>query len=126
MATDVEAGRGEPETPHKTTLGAVALRRTEILRNKWVQGALIAIGLFFIYFATGNESSPYNQYALLADSFLDGRLYLEKPPDYLELARYYDNGMACKGLEEGCKGYVIDPPAPAMLLMPFVAVFGGA
>lgn len=102
----------------------MALTRTEILQNKWLQGALIAICLFFIYFATGNESSPYNQYTRLADAFLHGRLYLEEPPEYLELAHYYDSGMACKGQEEGCKGYVIDPPTPAVLLMPFVAVFG--
>lgn len=121
MAT---AGRPEPEGSHKTMPGAVGLTRTEILQNKWVQGALIAICFFFIYFATGNESNLYNQYARLADSFLHGRLYLAEPPDYLELARYYDNGIECKGPEEGCKGYVIDPPAPAVLLMPFVAVFG--
>lgn len=110
--------------PHKTTPGAVTLTRTEILQNKWVQGALITIGLFFIYFATGNESSPYNQHVRLADAFLHGRLYLVQPPDYLELARYYDSGIACKGPEDGCKGYVIEPLAPAVLLMPFVAVFG--
>jgi hypothetical protein len=63
--------------PHKTTPVTVALTRTEILQNKWVQGALIAIGLFIIYFATGNESSPYNQYVLLADSFLCGRLAVD-------------------------------------------------
>jgi hypothetical protein len=104
--------------------GTSALTRTEILQNKWTQGALIAICLFFVYFAIGNKSSPYNQYALLADSFLHGRLYLDKPPGYLELAHYYDNGMPCKGPEVGCKGYVIDPPAPAVILMPFVAAFG--
>ncbi|MGH7261038.1 MAG: hypothetical protein ACREI9_10195 [Nitrospiraceae bacterium] len=124
MVTDGTAERREPEIPHKTTPGAAVLTRTEILQNKWVQGALIAICFFFIYFVTSNESNPYNQYALLADAFLDGRLYLEKSPEYLELARYYDSGMACNGPEEGCKGYVIDPPAPAVLLMPFVALFG--
>lgn len=98
--------------------------RAEILQNKWVQATLVAICFFFIYFATGSDSNPYNQFARLADSFLDGRLYVENPPEYLELARYYDNGTTCEGPEEGCKGYVIEPPAPAVLLMPFVAVFG--
>ncbi|MGH3671363.1 MAG: hypothetical protein ACRDSH_12120, partial [Pseudonocardiaceae bacterium] len=55
---------------------------------------------------------------------MHGRLYLEHAPAYLELARYYDNGTACTGTNPGCKGYVIDPPAPAALLMPFVSVFG--
>jgi hypothetical protein len=126
MAIDEKTERRESESPHKTPFDAVVLARTEILQNKWVQGAIIAISLFLIYFATCNESNPYNQYVRLADAFLHGRLYLQAPPDYLELARYFDNGLACKGAEVGCKGYVIDPPAPAVLLMPFVAVFGVA
>jgi hypothetical protein len=79
-----------------------------------------------IYFATCNESNPYNQYVRLADALLHGRLYLEAPPNHLELARYFDNGLPCQDAAVGCKGYVIDPPAPAVLLMPFVAVFGVA
>lgn len=121
MATEAEAGRRESK---KVTAGAMTSTRMEILQNKWVQGALVAIGLFLVYFATGSESNPYNQHVQLAESFLHGRLYLENPPAYLELARYFDNGMACKGPEVGCKGYVIEPPAPTALLMPFVAAFG--
>ncbi len=60
----------------------------------------------------------------LADAFLHGRLYLEHAPAYLELARYHDNGVACQAAETGCKGFVVEPPVPAVLLMPFVAVFG--
>lgn len=96
------------------------------MQKKWVQGALIASGFFFIYFLTGSVSNPYDHYVRLAEAFLDGRLYLVQPPDYLELARYYDSGVPCKGAEVGCKGYVIDPPAPAVLLIPFVALFGVA
>jgi hypothetical protein len=121
MATELKAGRRESK---KIAPGAMASTTMELLQNKWVQGALVAIGLFFIYFATSSESNPYNQHAQLADSFLHGRLYLENPPAYLELARYFDNGMACTGPEVGCKGYVIEPPAPAVLLIPFVAAFG--
>jgi hypothetical protein len=124
MATDVKAGRQEPEMTRRITGAAAALARTDISKNKWVQGALIASYFFFIYFETSNVSSPYDQYVRLADSFLHGRLYLLQPPDYLELARYFDSGTACTGFEAGCKGYVIDPPAPAVLLMPFVALFG--
>lgn len=123
MATDVRADRRDGRTD-RTSLGALALPRTEFLQNKWVQGALIAGFFFLVYFAVSNQSNPYNQYVRLADAFLHGRLYLVQPPDYLELARYYDSGATCKGFEEGCKGYVIDPPMPAVLLMPFVAVFG--
>lgn len=51
-------------------------------------------------------------------------LYILRPLGYLELARYSTNGAACNGSEPGCKGYVIDPPAPAILLTPLVALFG--
>jgi hypothetical protein len=61
---------------------------------------------------TRKPSNPFNQYVLLADAFLDGRLHLVDPPDYLELARF------------GGRAYVIDPPVPAVLLLPFVAMFG--
>lgn len=123
MVTNMEADHRDTGSD-KTPLGVLTLARTEILQNKWVQAALIASCLFFVYFVTGNQSDPYDQYVRLADSFLRGRLYLVNPPDYLELARYFDNGAACQGFQEGCKGYVIDPPAPAVLLVPFVVLFG--
>lgn len=92
-------------------------------RNKWAQATLVAAIIFGIYFLASNVSSPYVQ---LADSLLHGRLYLtpEQAPGYLELARYFDNGTVCNGQEPDCRGYVIDPAAPALLLVPFVAVLG--
>ena len=126
MAINEKTERRESEGSHKTKVGEAAVARANILQNKWVQGALIAMCLFLIYFVTGSKSNPFDQYVRLADAFLHGRLYLQAPPDYLELARYFDSGLACKGPEVGCKGYVIDPPAPATLLMPFVVVFGAA
>jgi hypothetical protein len=111
MAIDVEIGRREQEEPHRST-PELSLTIAGFLQNKWMQGAVVAICLFFIYFVTSSESNPYNQYVRLADSFLHGRLYLEKAPEYLELAPYYDNSMACKGPEEGCKGYVSTHPPP--------------
>ncbi|MGH3842002.1 MAG: hypothetical protein ACRDS0_11235 [Pseudonocardiaceae bacterium] len=119
----LEAGRRDGR-PHQITPGAASLAGSEVLRNKWVQGGLIAVCLFLIYFATGNKANPYNQDVRLADAFLHGRVYLVHPPDYLELARYNDNGTDCKGSDDGCKGYVIDPPLPAVLMMPLVAIFG--
>ncbi|MBV9252440.1 MAG: hypothetical protein JO227_24745 [Acetobacteraceae bacterium] len=104
--------------------GAPAPRTIAIVRNRWAQGAFIAIALFAIYYATDSQSNPFNQDVRLADAFLHGRLYIEHPPDYLELARYDSHGMACKGSEAGCHGYVIEPPLPAVLLTPFVAIFG--
>lgn len=45
-------------------------------------------------------------------------------PEYLELARYTADGSPCQGVEPGCMGYVVEPPAPAILLVPFVLLFG--
>ena len=89
-----------------------ALSRSPALQNRWLQGAGVAAAVLVVYLLTDKGSNPFNQYALLADAFLKGRLYLVDPPSWLELARYGD------------KAYVIDPPAPALLLMPFVAVWG--
>ncbi|TET18121.1 MAG: hypothetical protein E3J81_00760 [Dehalococcoidia bacterium] len=88
------------------------LLRTEVVHNRWLQGAALAVALFIVYWLTRADASPFNQYVLLADSFLHGRLHLVNPPVHLELARYGD------------EAFVIDPPAPALLLMPFVAIWG--
>jgi hypothetical protein len=123
MATNLQAGQRR-STVDKTSLGVPTPTLPRFLQNKWAQGIFIASCLFLIYFVTGDQTDPYDQYVRLADSFLHGRLYILHPPDYLELARYFDNGTACNSFEPGCKGYVIDPPAPAVLLTPFVALFG--
>lgn len=104
------------DAPHPWRVG-------DAVTNRWLQAVAIAIALFAVYLGTGSGSNPYNQYVRLADSFLHGRLDIRNPPDYLELARYQD-GQACQGAEPGCKGYVIDPPAPAVLLIPFVVIWG--
>lgn len=72
----------------------------------------VAVTTFAVYATTRNTDNPYNQYALLADAFLHGRTYLTDAPSFLELARF------------GERFYVIDPPAPALFLVPFVAIFG--
>ena len=82
------------------------------MQNKWVQGTAVAVSLFILYWLTGADSSAFNQYVLLADSFLHGRIDIVDPPAFLELARY------------GNEAFVIDPPAPALFRMPFVAIFG--
>lgn len=81
-------------------------------KNIWVQAAGLAFVVFLVYLIARNESSPYNQYVLLADAFLKGRLYLIDPGSWLEVAQY------------GQKAFVVDPPAPTLFLIPVVAVLG--
>lgn len=118
------AGVSRLAEPHQAARNTTSFAGAEILKNKWMQAALIVVSLFFIYYITGDKSNLYNQDVRLAESFLHGRLYIEHAPSYLELAQYYDNGTPCKGPEVGCKEYVVEPPLPAVLFMPFVAVFG--
>jgi hypothetical protein len=94
------------------TFNRIALLTSDAVRSRWVQGAAIAAFTFAIYLASSDLYDPYNQYERLADAMLHGRLNLIDPPDYLELAHYPD------GI------YVINPPAPAVLLIPFVAIWG--
>lgn len=90
----------------------LSLLTSDALRNRWLQGALVAALTFAVYFFSSDLYNPYNQYERLADAMLHGRLDLRDAPEYLELARYEDGA------------YVINPPAPAVLLIPFVALWG--
>lgn len=68
---------------------------------------------FIIYYITSGSPTPYNYFVRLADAFLNGRLYLTDNPSWLsELIPI--NG----------KYYVIYPPMPALIIIPFV-VFKG-
>ena len=109
-------------TDHPTTTVTPDVR-ARLLGDHWVQGGLVALAVLGVYLLTCAPSSPFDQFVRLADAFLDGRTYLTAPPDYLELARYDGNGVACAGGPE-CRGYVVEPPVPALLLVPFVVLFG--
>jgi hypothetical protein len=65
-----------------------------------------------------SEHTPYNHFALTAESWLDGRLDLGgRPPVYThnnDFSRYAD------------KWYAPFPPFPAVLLLPLVAIAGDA
>jgi hypothetical protein len=88
------------------------LIRQKALPNKWFQAACIAALVFVIYVVTSQDSTSYNQFVRLVDAFFHGRLYLINAPSWLELARY------------GERGYVINPPAPTLFLIPWVAIWG--
>ncbi len=98
--------------PGALTRDRIFVFTSDAVRNRWLQGAAIAVVIFGVYFASSDLYNPYNQYERLADAMLHGRLNLIDPPQYLELARYPDGA------------FVINPPAPAVLLMPFVASWG--
>lgn len=67
---------------------------------------------FIIYLLTREGTTPYNNFVLLADAILHGRLYLTENINWLELAPYQG------------RYYIIPPPMPAILLLPVVVIFG--
>jgi len=60
------------------------------------------------------RSTPYNNYVLLAQAFLHGHLAIDWPGAYIDALAYHG------------AHYVIEAPLPAILLVPFVALFGSA
>jgi hypothetical protein len=93
-----------------------ALHLSSVYRS-WRASLGVAVLLFLLtlavyHWSNQGEATPFNHYVLLADAMLDGRLYLRDPAPYLEVAVWQD------------RAYVIYPPMPALLLLPFVALFG--
>lgn len=75
-----------------------------------VQAGLLAA---LITILTGAwHASPYNNYILLAKAFLENHVWIDWPGPYIDALAY--NGLH----------YVIEGPVPALLAMPFVALFG--
>jgi hypothetical protein len=72
---------------------------------------VVAAGLFVL--TTSREPSDHDYFVRLADAFLNGRLYLLEAPSWLN-----------ELVPGGGGWYVVYPPVPAIMLMPFVAAFG--
>lgn len=78
-------------------------------------GILTGIGILFLVLTNILIQQPHQQFVDLADSFLHGRLYFGTEVKNVYDASYYkDNFFWPLG------------PLPAVLLMPFVAIFGQA
>jgi hypothetical protein len=58
------------------------------------------------------HATPYNNFVLLAQAFLHGRVWIDWPGTYIDALNY------------GGRYYVIEAPLPALLLVPLVALFG--
>lgn len=58
------------------------------------------------------RATPYNNFVLLAQAFLHGRTWIDWPGSYIDALQYHE------------RYYIIEAPLPAILLLPFVALFG--
>jgi hypothetical protein len=74
----------------------------------------LAIAVFIIYRVTSGGTTPYNYFTRLADAFLQGKYYLDTSPSWLNELVPIGNG----------KFAVVYPPAPAVVSIPFVLIFG--
>ncbi len=104
----MRAVTGKPEVaPLRTLSGLRALAARPLF---WA--VVVGVLTCSVYAASFHDPTPFNHYVLLADAFLHGRVDLGDAPLYVEKTTF-------RG-----KQYVIPPPFPAVLLMPYVAVRG--
>lgn len=75
---------------------------------------ILFLFVFIIYMVSNKgEGSQWNYCILQADAFLHGRLNIINPPSWLNEVVLYKGNY-----------YSVFPPMPAILLMPFVNIFG--
>jgi len=70
------------------------------------------VAFVVIAFVSRLHATPYNNYVLLAQALLHGHAWIDWPGNYIDALRY------------GGRYYVIEAPVPALLLLPFVPIFG--
>ena len=91
-----------------------------------------AIGLFFVTLALGIYcfSNParhgwYNHFVWQADAFLHGRFLIDYPVSDGQFTNaYMQDIMPVTGADGASYGLLPFPPLPALVLLPFVAIFG--
>ena len=79
----------------------------------WLVVFTLMVGLGVIYFFTSGGNTPFNHFVLLADAFLKGNFYIEGIYPWIEKAP----------LDE-TRFFIVNPPMPAILLIPFVKIWG--
>jgi hypothetical protein len=79
-------------------------------------GAIVAgiVAFAIVIASSGLHPTAYNNYVLLAQAFLQHRVWIDWPGPYID-ALPFDG-----------KYFVIEAPLPAVLLLPAVALFGGS
>ncbi len=84
------------------------IKKKTIKNSGFIFFAIFIFSIFTIYFLTSPGQTHHDYYYRLASSFLKGKLYLEENPSWL------NELVNLKG-----KYYVVYPPMPAIMLVPF-------
>lgn len=71
---------------------------------------------FAIFAISSGGNTPYNYFTRLADAFLHGKYYITENPSWL--SELIPAGIG--------KFYIVYPPLPGILLIPFVFIFGSS
>ena len=108
MVPNGEAAERVSLTPRSERAAALVADRSGLLVpiSLWSLAALL-------YLWTVSERVALDSFLPLADGFLHGRLYIDQPMPWLELVPRPEGGF-----------YPPFPPMPAVVLVPFVALFG--
>ena len=81
--------------------------------RSWCEPLIVMLVTVLICLASSHmRSTPYNTYVRLAQSILQGHLWIEYPGKWLDAVAYHGHY------------YSVDAPLPALLLIPFVLIFG--
>lgn len=116
MVAGMSASEPHGERTAPSTLAGASL--ADVLFGSWRTGELtlaVAIGAAAtaLYLLCAPASQPIDYFVRLADAFLSGRLYLTEAPSWLN-----------ELIPTGQGWYVPYPPMPAVVLLPFVVIFG--
>ncbi len=88
-------------------------QKTNIFTNRWVQfAAFFLFCLIAYYLCNKHEFNSYNNYSYLSQAWLDGHLYVDGMPDYLESVNFMGHQ------------YMHFAPGVSLLCLPFVAIWG--
>jgi hypothetical protein len=89
-----------------------AIARPSRIKLAYVAGVAAALVTLIV---SRGHATPYNNFVLLAQALLSGHAWIVWPGPYIDALPYSDGHY-----------YVVEAPLPAVLLMPFVAIFGTA
>lgn len=96
------------------TVGAMLIERAGRRPELWGFVAMTVLGILVFLGTTASKPQPLDYFNRLADALMHGRYWLDEAPSWL-------NELIPAG--DG-RWYVAYPPMPAVLAMPFVALFG--
>lgn len=108
LPTDQPSGGADALGPVRE-VGRYIARRADSVGTFLI--VIVSAGIYL--FTAEREPSAFDYFVRLADAFLNGRLYLLEAPSWLN-----------ELVPGGGGWYVVYPPVPAVMLIPFVAAFG--